>query len=147
MIIGIDPGCGGAMVLLATEGAIVEAVPFGKATWADVARTLRETCSREKDLAVIENVHSMPRQGVASTFKFGKAFGIMIGILTALEIRWELVVPGVWQRDMKCLSGGDKNVTKARAQMLFPRQKMTHAVADAFLIAEWARRKVREGAL
>jgi hypothetical protein len=28
--------------------------------------------------AVIENVHSMPKQGVSSTFKFGRAFGSIV---------------------------------------------------------------------
>lgn len=35
---------------------------------------------------------------------------------------------------------GDKNVTKAAAQRLFPDQKVVHATADAMLLAEYARR-------
>jgi hypothetical protein len=38
------------------------------------------------------------------------------------------------------MSKGDKNVTKRRAQQLFPQLKVTHAIADALLIAEYGRR-------
>jgi len=41
---------------------------------------------------------------------------------------------------MGCLTKGDKNVSKRRAQELFPALKVTHAIADALLIAEFARR-------
>jgi hypothetical protein len=41
---------------------------------------------------------------------------------------------------MSCLTKGDKNVTKSRAQELFPEVKVTHAIADALLIAEYGRR-------
>ncbi len=44
-----------------------------------------------------------------------------------------------WQKEMGCLTKGDKNVTKRRAQELFPTLKITHAIADALLIAEYGR--------
>jgi hypothetical protein len=44
---------------------------------------------------------------------------------------------------MQCLTGGDKNISKRRAQELFPSLKITHAVADALLIAEYGRRLER----
>jgi hypothetical protein len=42
------------------------------------------------------------------------------------------------------MSKGDKNVTKAKAQQLFTQLKITHATADALLIAEFARRSRTE---
>jgi hypothetical protein len=39
---------------------------------------------------------------------------------------------------MKCRTGGDKNISKARAQELFPRVKVTHKNADALLLAKLA---------
>jgi hypothetical protein len=41
---------------------------------------------------------------------------------------------------MGCLTRGDKNVSKAKAQQLFPTMKITHAVADALLLAAYAQR-------
>lgn len=90
--------------------------------------------------AVIERVHSMPKQGVASSFKFGRSYGFLRGCLIASGIPFEEVTPQVWQKALGCLSRGDKNVTKARAQQLFPSLKITHATADALLLAEYARR-------
>ena len=40
---------------------------------------------------------------------------------------------------MDCLTGGDKNVTKRKAQSLFPWVKVTHAIADSMLLAEYCR--------
>lgn len=55
--------------------------------------------------------------------------------------------PGVWQKPFrlptqkKAGNTAKKNTHKARAQELFPGLKITHAVADALLIAEYGRRK------
>ena len=59
---------------------------------------------------------------------------------TLLQDPFEEVAPQVWQKVLGCLSRGDKNVTKAKAQQLFPAIKVTHAIADALLLAEYARR-------
>jgi hypothetical protein len=90
------------------------------------------------DLTVwIEKVGAMPKQGVSSTFKFGRGYGFLRGCITALALPWNEVAPGVWQRKLGCLSGGDKNVTKSRAQQLYPHLRITHATADALLIASY----------
>jgi crossover junction endodeoxyribonuclease RuvC len=147
-IIGIDPGKSGAVCMVC-----VGAVEYPKHTDEFVFIKLDGT---EKDIytlidgfknsvtgdwfAYIENVHSMPKQGVVSAFSFGRNFGFLIGLLTALKIPYEFVSPQKWQKAMGCLSKGDKNVTKAAAQRLFPDIKITHSIADALLIAEYGRR-------
>ena len=55
--------------------------------------------------------------------------------LTAAGISFERIRPQVWQKSLGCMTGGDKNITKRRAQELFPQLKITHATADALLIA------------
>ncbi len=47
-------------------------------------------------------------------------------------------------KTLDCMTGGDKNVTKRKAQELFPEIKVTHAIADALLIGEYARRDIEE---
>jgi len=79
-------------------------------------------------------------QGVSSTFKFGMQYGTLKGILTALHIPFELIRPVDWQRALGCMTKGDKNISKAKAQQLFPDIKVTHAKADALLLAEYCRR-------
>lgn len=156
--IGIDPGLSGAVVticrgaeMMRIDGqfsvrvqSVVTCIK-GNETESDVAGFLR-TISEEMAYAMIESVHSLPKQGIASSFKFGRSYGFLRGLLVALKIPFEEVSPQRWQKAMGCLSRGDKNVTKARAQQLFPQEKITHATADALLIALYCKRK-NEGTL
>jgi hypothetical protein len=45
---------------------------------------------------------------VSSTFKFGTAYGAIIGILAALEIRTSLVTPQVWKKHFRLDSDKEK---------------------------------------
>lgn len=138
--IGVDPGGSGAIACLSDEGV---AFTKNSETETDVCDWLVENGLRDGygTCALIERVHSMPKQGVASSFKFGQSYGFLRGLLIACKIPFEEVSPVKWQTAMGCRSGGDKNVTKARAQQLFPKVKITHANADALLIAEYCRRQ------
>lgn len=91
----------------------------------------------------LESVHSMPGQGVASSFKFGRGFGNLEMALTASGIPFTYVTPQKWQKELGCLTKGDKNVSKSRSQQLFPHIKVTHAIADSLLIAEYCRRTIQ----
>jgi len=143
MIIGIDPGAYGAATLMSMDGVIVDVIEFSKNTESEICDCFIEFAQKEKLFAYIENVHAMPKQGVSSTFKFGRGYGFLIGVLTALKIPYEKVTPNTWQKYLSCQSKGNKNITKTKAQQLFPKQKITHAVADAILIAEYGRRVKR----
>ena len=92
--------------------------------------------------AFLEKVGAMPKQGVSSTFKFGQHYGLLRGLLVALQIPREFPTPQTWQKALGCLTGGDKNVSKAKAAQLWPDIKWTHATADAALIAEYGRREL-----
>ena len=142
-MIGIDPGASGGIVKLDDRtGELIYADKFADKTEHDIAELIGEyACSdAEQDEAFIEAVHSMPKQGVASSFKFGRHFGFLIGLLTAMKIRYTLVTPQKWQGALGCRTKGDKNITKANAQQPWPTEKWTHATADAALIAEYGRR-------
>jgi len=136
LTLGIDPGASGAIAWIGTDGPGVE--PLKNMTERDVLDLLRSL--GEASICYIEHVHSMPKQGVASSFKFGMSYGGLRMAVVASGIPLETVSPSVWQGGMKCRTGGDKNITKRRAQELFPQIKVTHAVADGLLIAEWGRR-------
>jgi len=136
-MIGIDPGDSGGAVCIGGSGVIVWTQAFQGMTDHDIAELLKEF---DDDEAIIESVHSMPKQGVASSFKFGRSFGFLIGLLTGLQIPYTLVTPQKWQKAMECLTHGAKNRSKAAAQRLWPNRKWTHAIADAALIAEYGRR-------
>lgn len=142
--IGIDPGLSGAMGVISPHGTF--AIPFDEEEYV----TTLNSCIDEKYAirAVVEHVGAMPKQGVASTFKFGANFGWIQGVLFALGIPYELVRPQKWKKEFSCTS--DKNTSVAVARRLFPsvsllatpRCKKPHdGMAEALLMAEYAKRK------
>ena len=151
LIVGIDPGASGAAAVLdAKTKKIVRCFEFSKLTLHEYAYELYKIKNtvRGKIKVIIENVHSMPKQGVSSSFKFGRRCGEQEGILVGLAIPYEFVTPQIWQRDMKCLRVKKKGCepesqtehkrrTRARAQQLYPSANITHATADAVLISRW----------
>lgn len=149
--IGIDPGVSGAIVVLncfsVGEPTVLDymrmpTVKIGKSTrvaGAEIARFLQEYDSGH---AYIERVGSMPGQGVASTFTFGHAAGLVEGVTTALCIPVTLVSPQTWKKAAG-LIGTDKDAARSRAIQLWPRwaelskKGAGQALADAALIARF----------
>lgn len=140
LIIGIDPGASGGIAWHTDGGMDCCKMPE---TERDVWHALQTlvVSSDGKRKAYIEKVHSSPQQGVTSAFTFGRGYGFLRGCLIALEIPFEEVTPQKWQSAMGCMTKGKKNVSKSRAQQLWPGITITHAVADALLICEHGRRQ------
>jgi hypothetical protein len=142
LAVGIDPGISGGIAALDMDGAVVVLVKM-PATDADTAgvfgQIMRAGCVAH---AVIERVWSSPQMGVRSAFTFGRNYGGLLMLLAGCRLHHSEITPQKWQAAMGCLSRGDKNVTKRRAQQLFPdhARAITHATADALLIAEYCRR-------
>lgn len=130
-VIGIDPGKSGGVAWIRDGRACVERMPE---TLADLWELVRDIGGGR---AYVEQVASSPQMGVKSAFTFGNGFGHLEMALTAAGIPFERVRPQTWQKALGCLTKGDKNVTKRRAQELFPELKITHATADALLIARY----------
>ncbi len=137
IIIGIDPGVNGGIAWITDGKACVEKMPD---TLQDLWELLQSIKTNGPCYAIIEQVHSSPQMGVKSAFTFGQGFGNLEMALTAAGIPFERVRPQVWQKALGCLTKGDKNVSKRKAQELFPSIKITHAIADSLLIAEYGRR-------
>lgn len=141
-VLGIDPGKSGGLAIVSDiDRSTPRAwkMPDGE---RDLADLLNLVCAEigKPTLAMMERVRSMPGQGVASTFAFGRYYGMVRMAVVGARIPLEEVSPQKWQKAMQCLSRGDKNVTKRRAQELFPALQVTHAIADALLIAEFGLR-------
>jgi hypothetical protein len=135
--VGIDPGKDGGFAALSEEGNLIEAVKM-PATPATILAWLRRYRGQR---ALLEFVRSSPQMGVVSVFTFGRGLGALEMALTAAGVPYHTVLPRVWQDRLECRSGGDKNITKARAIALYgsPDFKITHATADAILIAHYCR--------
>jgi len=144
--IGIDPGMSGGVGILSGDG--VEAyfpMPESRKQLYDALRPYagyNVTCT-------VEKVHSMPKQGVSSTFKFGKGYGEILGICTALGFRILEPTPQAWKKVM--LAGTDKGKDAAikRCENLFPSvnlilprcRKAHDGMAEGILLAEWGRQQ------
>jgi Holliday junction resolvasome RuvABC endonuclease subunit len=137
--LGIDPGVSGGLAVV-NEAGVVQLTVAMPATHRDVLDILDATALCGPVCAFLERVSSSPQMGVVSAFTFGKGYGALGMALTAARIPYDEITPGKWQLVMGCLSKGEKNVTKRRAQQLFPAVTVTHAVADALLLAECCRR-------
>jgi crossover junction endodeoxyribonuclease RuvC len=141
--VGIDPGATGACALLNENDH------YDILDWEDEF-VLSETISEWKEIynikiVVVEAQHSMPKQGVSSTFKFGINYGLIRGVLAAQKVHTELVSPQVWQRVM--LHNADGPDTKSRslvsARRHFPNlqlKKSQHGRSDAILMALFSKR-------
>lgn len=141
IFIGIDPGKAGGIAAVFGDSTVyfAEKMPQTERELFDVFHRAQFTIQGQYR-AVLELVRATPQMGVVSAFTFGKGYGAIRMALAAAGIPFDEVTPPVWQRVMQCRTGGDKNISKRRAQELFPALTMTHAIADALLLAEYARR-------
>ena len=88
-------------------------------------------------VAFVEKVGHIRGDGGKGSFTFGRVDGLIRGTLLSVGVQVRDVPPMLWQSRMGCMTGGDKNVSKRKAQELFPRVKVTHGIADALLIARY----------
>jgi len=151
--IGIDPGQTGGLACVSSDGALLWAISMpaisGEVDAVSLANILAHIIENEAKhhpiKVAIEQVHSMPRQGVSSSFKFGKNFGIAIGVVAALQLPLHRITPQQWKKQF-VLIGKDKDASRGKATEFWPTMssnwkfKKDNGVSDAALIAECARR-------
>lgn len=147
-VLGIDPGANGALAVL-QDGRLVEILDMPTTVVRRGSREVREVNGPllgaltaklgPVDAAYLELVGAMPGQGVSSMFAFGRAVGVVEGVLGALGIPVSKVPPQVWQRAMRVRGG--KDGARERAMQLHPARaesfarKKDDGRADAVLIA------------
>lgn len=150
-LVGIDPGLTGAIAIiypdesLATNPMPVVPKPSGKNEVSGAG--VREILSKldlETTAVFIELTNAMPAgrgkrgMGAASAFNFGKASGVVRGVVEAMGFRWYEITPVVWKRAAGLIKQ-DKDMARSKAQALFPlasfRFKKDVGKAEAALIA------------
>jgi len=158
VVCGIDPGLSGAIALIAAEGEPNAATVFDMPVFL-LSRAGRN--KREIDAyglarllaehypighAFVEQVGARPGQGTSSMFAFGKAVGIVIGILAANGIPTTAVSPHEWKKTLRVPA--DKDGARARASQLLPAaahqwgRAKDSGRAEAALIALWGLRSL-----
>lgn len=160
-ILGIDPGLTGGMAIVDEHGAFISAtvMPRGeKFIDLPALHSYFAALVTEQYKVYLENVHSMPSQGVASSFKFGRVFGAIEGMLCSLGFNYTLITPQKWQKTVHLPEDREripnpKDRALASYTRLFPnvdlrasdRCKIPHkGLVDALLIAEAGRRMEKE---
>ena len=160
MILGIDPGQTGAIVLIDdAKRALLQIwdMPTSEKTRGKGqqvnAYLLADVIDEAIDLAaggtygirpevVIEAVGAMPGQGVTSMFGFGHSAGVVDGVVAAKGLKATKVAPQAWKR-LYGLTGREKDAARTEAMQLYPEasaflaRKKDCGRADALLIAHW----------
>jgi|TARA_R100001443_G_scaffold29830_4_gene43124 crossover junction endodeoxyribonuclease RuvC len=158
VVIGIDPGKDGALVVLNHHGSAVSSyltskeftLRLGKGSKRDYneSRMVDAFRSLGNDnnilLAVLEKQWARPGQGVSSTFSTGLGYGLWKGILSAVGIPFIEVSPKTWAKSvLKDVSGDGKGRSVYVASKRVPdldlspgkRTKPHDGLADAACIA------------
>lgn len=162
--VGIDPGVPRAIALLVNgrleevadlPAHVVSSGPMkGRADAAALAARVRDWRARrgvDAELAAIERVGSMPRQGVASTFSLGHTAGVVVVVMLTLRVPIEYAAPEAWKRAMGL--SGEKSTSQVVATLMLPKHGGTwsraedHNRADALLSGTWTWREHLCGAL
>ena len=152
--LGVDPGKGGGLAILysfnPTAIRVIPMPPTELEIWA-VFYGIQGLGISVK--AMIERVHSMPQQGVASMFSFGQSYGSLRMALTAIGASWEDVPPQTWMKALNIPSGSkdqasQKEKLRKVTQQLYPKLEIwsqpkslgrQRAICDALLIAHYCK--------
>lgn len=149
LVIGVDPGKSGAIAILDRQGRLHAVHDMPVVGPIVSAALLSETVHEHIDpfalapfgTAVIEDVHSMPKQGVSSSFAFGRSLGVVEGVMAGEGLSLVYVSPARWKRAMSLTA--DKGVSRRRAIEQWPHMAKSFARvkddgrAEAALIALW----------
>lgn len=153
-LIGIDPGVTGAVAYLGPISLEIVDMPIVDGhvdPYALADRFSAWSSWFDVDQVIVEKQQPMPRQGVTSTFKTGRNYGIILGVLGALRLPVTHVTPAVWTRALGV--GADKNTHRRRAMDTWPdhaeqfRLAKHDGRADAALLALWGAAQNTKGAV
>ncbi len=159
MVIGIDPGLKGGICIATPDidfwSTYAMPVTGGGIDLRELKLILTVPLNRPPaDLVVIEKVHSMPKQGVSSSFKFGDGFGSLKGLCVGLGLPFILVTPQKWKKTV--LAGydwkGNKDISIVWVKQRYPdislrpteRSRVdSHGLADAVCLAQYGIESMR----
>lgn len=126
LVMGVDPGMSGAIAIYDIHAKSfdihdmpVKAVSKGKRILdlAKLAGIIDSNCIHISH-AMVEKVHSMPKDGPRQAFKFGEAYGTVVGMLAAYYIPIFFLEPAVWKSSLGLSHKKEESITKIRK--MFP---------------------------
>lgn len=125
MIVGVDPGFGGGVAFYNGSDLEVHDMPIFKNPKGKTELNLHALGSllvprSERNIAVVEQVAAMTKQGVSSVFRFGQGYGALQMALTGHGYEIHYVTPAVWKKHFRL--SPDKGVSRSLASQRFPAQ-------------------------
>lgn len=147
-VLGIDPGKNGGWALFIRDAPVsVGKMPIvgNEIDVFPLCELIRGINGTEQLVVQIEKVHSMPQQGVSSTFTFGVGYGKILGLCQTLRISHDLVTPNVWKKRVLQNLNKDKEATIEFVSRAYPEVNLIpegcrvphDGIADAICIAKW----------
>ena len=125
--IAIDNGINGGLVVLDSQQNIVEKIIMpvlgGTKKEYDIQIIYQFLMKYQDAFAVLEKAQPQFRDGKKQAFKTGYGYGVLQGLLTALNIPFQIVAPKIWQK--KVFAGLECDDTKS-ASILFCKRKWPH---------------------
>lgn len=153
MIYGIDIGLSGAIALFDEHGAFVNVydLPVMQMTGskafvknainAGALYRFFKGVTKAGDMAYVEALSPMPKNGVGAIFSQGMSYGAVTAVLQTLSIPFLLIRPHVWKKTMGL--GKGKEEARGLAIRLVPEaapflsRKKDHNRAESVLIAKY----------
>lgn len=120
-ILGIDPGAHGALAFLHLDGSIAEIEDMPVVSGSIVNGSLLSRLIQGYGpihTCVLEQVGSRPGQSAPSMWKFAEGFGVIKGVLAALEVPLVQMTPNMWKTRARL--GKDKELSRQRALETWP---------------------------
>jgi len=159
-IIGIDVGKEGGIFIKKKTGVYeMYPMPTNESIVDSISLVKILAPYKDESICIMEKLAARPNQGVSSMFTFGRSFGNIEGVLSALKIPYQLVAPQTWCKEMhagvEVITKKDgkrdpKKMSLVAVKRLFPdinfkkndRCKVDHSgMVDACLLAEYLYRK------
>jgi len=165
LYLGIDPGLDGAIGVIDEQGNYIRIYDTPIIKYQKGKKKKREydipairnilinfsDTGPTKITLGLEKMQSLPPGiRIQASFSLGLCQGIFEGLLVALNIPYQLVIPKTWQKEFQITKPkGDKKAQSMMiAEKLFPTAELRgpkggkkDGRSDALLIAEWMRRK------
>jgi len=149
ILLGIDPGATGGLAVVSTdvgrlpyieEACRMPTVKVRSKTLVDSDELFKWLMAWPIDAAIIEWVHAMPRQGVSSSFSFGRSTGAVEAVAMLVTKRVEFVSSTQWKKHFGLSSSKQASIDLARR--LFGKsytwdKKADDGIAEASLMCRW----------
>ena len=146
-VMGVDPGLSGAIAFYYPSHpnaiSIYDMPAIGKEVNCAELRALIK--QYRPDIAIIESVHAMPKQGVSSSFNFGMSYGMVRGVIAACACPQFLVSPRKWKGTFNLTA--DKDQSRRLAILMWPEaghfnRKKDDGRAEAALLAVYGSKNI-----